>query len=98
MNMIGHDDISCCINVVPAMMIEPFVNRIISICYFEKRQPFVTGKGCKVKTVLVLIVLKTDGHELKIIIEDYPFNSGVSASAQKARREDPGRTCNRSHR
>ena len=75
MNMIGHDNIAGYINVILMKMIEPFVNTVIGICYFKYLQPFIASEGYKIKAVLVLIMLKANRHELKIL----QLNPGVSA-------------------
>jgi len=35
MYMVGHNNTACYVDVVSIEMIKPFVNRIVSICFFE---------------------------------------------------------------
>lgn len=60
--MVGHNDIAGYINVIPVKTVEPFIYSIICIGFPEERKPFIAGKGDKVNTVGLLIMLKPDGH------------------------------------
>jgi hypothetical protein len=73
--MVGHNDITGYINITGIKLIKPFVNCIIGIGKFEKGQPFIAGKGDKVKAIGMLLMLKPDRHSLKILLK---WNPGVS--------------------
>ena len=72
MNMIGHNNIACYIDALLIKMIKPLINGIISIGYFKKLQPFITSEGYKVKAVFVLLMLKPNRHEIKLILNRIP--------------------------
>ena len=53
-------------------MSEPLVNSVIRIRQFKKLQPFITSEGYKVKAVFVLLMLKPNRHEIKLILNRIP--------------------------